>query len=452
MEHPKPCHFFLCSTVAGNNYELKRHKDHQNNDDYVRAYTNHIFDIPDNLNKVKIRIQLWDEDVAFDDKYDISRNGHSLDLHFNTHTGLWTGEDGEDSAGEDTNGVGFSRGSLGGSDNGAIWFDIYMTGDSDNDGLSHKAEEHWGTDPDDANTDGDSAGLDDRFEVIYQFFSGIDPTNPNDDLDADEDDDGIKLKDEYKFGGIPGQKDIFLEVDWLKSEYKMSEDDLYAVTYPFAKRGIALHIDDNGESSQTVKYMGGGQNINQDWFVGFGIADETDFYVPQWSIFIDPVSVPTSVERMYGDQDYFSSDRQDVFRYVLLGGYPGYDKENSPTQYPLGKAATEDDFFAVWKKSIFDNTFMDTDWCRSVFMHELGHTIGLGADYIYANSNLDPISDSNYPSAMRYGRYSWDDGFIDFSNKGIETEVLYAWDGDEDEVYQLKTNDWLNLDLENFST
>ena len=439
---------------------------HSKNDNYARAYTTKTFNVPDDSTVINIRLRIVDRDTwpNPDDQLNLIPNRGMNDLHinFDLSTGLWCGGRGTEGPGKgctDTNGYGFSKGGTGNdNDKAAIWFDIWATADGDGDGLSYPAEKEWGTKPNDANTDGDSNGVNDRFEAIYgtqyDFHPAIDEDEEDEydgDYEEDYDDDGIMFKDEYKFGGIPGQKDIFLEVDWMTSASPgITDDNMERITQPFARHEIALHIDDSGESSSYAKFMGGGDEVQTEEYLGFYYTDETTFCPNYFDCDDCPISVTNSVQRMYYDTSFFSLDRRDVFRYLVIGSHPGYNRDSQ--KHPLGKADHDDDFLAIWHWSIAVTKYYWSKWWCSLFMHEIGHTIGLDADNLYRNSNFDSIYDFDYPSSMRYGRNSWDDGFIDYSDRGTDETVLYIWNAETYEVDTLKTNDWLKLNLENFSS
>jgi len=101
-------------------------------------------DVPDNQENIPIKIQVWDDDVQWDDKLDIdytTKDGRTLDITYSVKTGKWSGEDymGEnpDDMGKAT-GYGFSRETRTGVDAG-IWFQCYYN-DYDNDGLTYWQE------------------------------------------------------------------------------------------------------------------------------------------------------------------------------------------------------------------------------------------------------------------------------------------------------------------------
>ena len=83
-----------------------------------------------------------------------------------------------------------------------------LNSDADGDGLSLSEEEEHGTDPEDSDTDKD--GLNDRWEVKYKEYSGVDPLSVvfESDLKSDVDMDGLSLSEEEEHGTDPGNADM----------------------------------------------------------------------------------------------------------------------------------------------------------------------------------------------------------------------------------------------------
>ncbi|MFO8050436.1 MAG: hypothetical protein R6V01_01900 [Thermoplasmatota archaeon] len=277
--------------------------------------------------------------------------------------------------------------------------------------------------------------------------------------EIDPDEDGISFLDEYKyyqFGANPNYKDIFVEVDWMKKnngkEYKMNEDSQNKVIYSFGKHQILLHIDDG--------CMGGGGSIEFDKYLAFY---DTDPGSRKDAVGGNPSKPATkSVEGMWdgtykdsSGNNYFDSDRIDIFHYCVLGYHASYTRSAGK---PHGRAAmdlysgsydddTQGDFLALWMKACEEDNKDSSEWIASFFMHELGHCFGLNADGLYKQSDHSKrLSDSEYPSCMRYGRKSNHDGFIDYCGKS-GTIPVYKENhknqlGIKDEEWDFYRNDW----------
>ena len=83
-----------------------------------------------------------------------------------------------------------------------------LNSDADGDGLSLSKEEEYGTDPEARDTDKD--GLNDAWEVKYYEYSGVDPLSVvfESDLKSDTDMDGLRLSEEEEHGTDPGDADM----------------------------------------------------------------------------------------------------------------------------------------------------------------------------------------------------------------------------------------------------
>ncbi|UCE38529.1 MAG: PKD domain-containing protein [Thermoplasmata archaeon] len=179
-------------------------------------------DIPDNVQNIYIKIELWDADwPSADDQADISRSGKTLDLTYDVRTGMWSGEDSLN----DRNGLGHASGTEDGSNNKNegdvdIWFDIYQN-DYDNDGLAYWKEVHsLGTNPKSTNGDSDGDDMADWYEVRYGF-NRLDPS----DAQSDSDGDHLTNLKEYQVGTDPRffEVNLVVSLDWDASESYMDK-------------------------------------------------------------------------------------------------------------------------------------------------------------------------------------------------------------------------------------
>ena len=273
------------------------------NDDYIYPDSKFIFNVSDDSEIVEIIITLWDDDDkseinddfqdtvdSTDDPCDISiqegcdltgenwEDTSAIVLDYNLKTGQWSGDDGYDG---DPNGYGHTSGNEDGSTDSdendcEIWFDIWQGGDGDDgDGLTYWEEvNEYGTDPTYLNMDSDGDGLFDWWEDKY----GFDPITTDDGW-TDNDGDGLPnlneqwcgrisiestpivdntnyiSRQDYSWGGLPNQQDIFVELDWMTG-CKLSNDARENVIRNFAMHGVSLHIDDG-----TMNFYSNGGDI-----------------------------------------------------------------------------------------------------------------------------------------------------------------------------------------------
>ncbi|MFC7141493.1 hypothetical protein ACFQMA_16850 [Halosimplex aquaticum] len=255
--------------------------------------------------------------------------------------------------------------------------------DSDDDGLTDESEvDQFDTDPLRLDTDGDSVndseevtthgtdpavndsdgdGLADGREVTSLR---TEPTNP--DTDGDGFADGAELSDlQYLNGSDPLRMDVFVEVDYVEGvQFKPGTRELVTrryseapVTNPDGTNGISLHIivDEEVPDVGTVD----GQKVDKlqsEWFDRRG-------YGYHYAVAVKDVE----------------SDGNDV------GGLAGHG--------PHGP------WFVFNARGNYRGA-------ASVFMHELGHSVGLSpSDYEGIDSRS--VSLSKYPSTMNYnsGKY-----------------------------------------------
>jgi len=217
-------------------------------------------DVPDNIESVDIKIQLWDakdEWALYDRLCDISPDdGTSTDafdaeISYNLKTGHWTRDDyvGDIS--------GYGR--LNGCEDGTIyeadrdcelWFDITFN-DFDSDRIPYFIETNQlYTDPlvDDSETDFDE----DIVPTWWEFRYNYDPKSYDEHDKIDNELDGISNLNEYRtyeWFSDPYTKDLFVEMDQMEEGPngelcifpEISKEMLYTA---YDRQNVVFHIDD----------------------------------------------------------------------------------------------------------------------------------------------------------------------------------------------------------------
>lgn len=224
-------------------------------------------------------------------------------------------------------------------------------------------------------TDSDSDGLPDDWEI-----NGI-----------DRDNDGVIDVDLPAMGADPNVKDIFVEADWMvgkntglfgdknKRNTRPSARALEMVYLAFKLHDINLHVDAgpdsimNYDTGETWGELSGGN--------AFTYNDSFD-RENDWGKTIE---------------ENFTGSRVTSFRHCLF--VTSYDDRLS-----TGRAnAIPGQFFIISSGLIGNNDIA----LASTFMHELGHTLGLGHGGVYTGENGESIPDNmnykpNHLSIMNY--------------------------------------------------
>ena len=230
--------------------------------------------VPDDKEFVNITIQLWDWNENGDKICDISPfdyeilDTYEVDLEYSILTGHWEGDDYVDDSPGEFDPSGYGR--LNGCDDGSIyqrdsdcelWFDIYQN-DYDNDGMPYWAETTiFNTDPtvDDRGRDDDNDGVPIEWEYRWGHNFGrhdshnwfYNPFEWDDHYDIDPDNDGLSNAIEYlmsEWDSDPFRKDVFVELDVMESNPDgnficfpiESEELLYTA---FNRQNVVLHLD-----------------------------------------------------------------------------------------------------------------------------------------------------------------------------------------------------------------
>lgn len=271
---------------------------------------------------------------------------------------------------------------------GVVWLlaPSGLSRDADADGLTDAREREIGTDPHDPDTDGDA--LPDGVEVDQRRYD-LSLTNATA-VDLDLDNDNASDAD-------PLVKDIFVEVDRME-DYRLSFLAVAFAQRPLQRSPVGvieLHIDQDD---------GGGDTVPSDDCLGLSPLHYDDFL---------------AIKRAH-----FDASRKGVFHYALLANRISSDA--TCDEDILGQAfGHDDDFLLAYERLQFGGESQ----IAAVFLHELGHNLGL-VDTLYAgidngctlpgSSCFDPALYSNYESVMNYrfqrgfgGGGSW---VIDYSD------------------------------------
>jgi len=370
------------------------------------------FNVPDDIELVNIKIQLWDANSNGDRLCDISGDSAKSDveLTYSLKTGHWTGED---SIGDPS---GYGR--LNGCDDGLknklhrdseLWFDIYQN-DFDGDGIPYWTEVNvYGTDPTVNDTGSDADG--DGVPIEWEWKWGYDPSVKESHSTLDTDIDGLSNVEEYltsQWGSDPFRQDIFIELDQMETspdgiESILPTGGIELLNTAFDRQNKVLHIDNGG--------MGGGEMIPFDVQ-----TTETDLEYIYSNYFL------------HGNQNNW---RKGVFRYGLIvydPGGGGYNFEHGA--YVVGSKYTDRNLITK-KQQELDKKY------ASVYMHELGHTLSLHSQGVDNRNTYWPWQTGwwiygAYRSCMNY-RYVY--RLVDYSDgsHGITD-----------------SNDWGDMDLTRF--
>lgn len=352
---------------------------------------------------------------------DMNTGTGNATILYDRYTGHWTGDDfiGDSS--------GYGR--LNGCDDGSYYtfendFEICFSIDiidTDGDGVPQWYEENvYGTDPlvDNTYDDEDNDGL----PLYWEYKWGYNPYTYEDHMLLDNENDGLSNYEEFlvsSYGSDPYRDDIFLELDQMEigpngeGDY-IPEDALTLVAQTYSKRNIVFHCDTGS--------MGGGQILPFEPVIFMGQGRE--YYMKYF---------------LNGDTNNW---KRGVFRYALfvynhlpIRGmeFPG---EHTILLYFIPGLNS-----FVISTSIFELTDRSAEESSAfMILHELGHTCGmymgkpLGCDnqLMRLPWSLQNILFKNYKSVMNY-KYAY--SILDYSDgtNGF---------GDYD--------DWGNLDLTYF--
>jgi hypothetical protein len=268
--------------------------------------------------------------------------------------------------------------------------------DTDNDGLSDFEEYALKTDPRNPDTDGDN--LSDVFESENVKFNPTKYDTDNDnvydgmefqvDIGPDNDKDGLPdlLETEFlaSYGANPNRRDIFVEIDkmdcentqWLTNDEKAELVLAFKnalIQNPDGSMGVDLHLIED----EVVPYA----NIWDE------ITDNAGHKMQQYSN-------PKWYEAFKNYAENYRTYREGFYYCAIMDG---------------GAGSLHYGFSVTWN-----------DLVVNTFMHELGHSMGLGS-HLFDGIDSTKYTFNEYPSVMNYNSldvsslvYSSEEGFDDW--------------------------------------
>ncbi len=394
-------------TIDGKSYDVGEWK---GIDVYPRW--RHIQDVDDKKENVSIEVQLFEIKDNEKIMQDISprkgefSEGKTLKIFYSLRNGRWYGDDFLG----DEDGYGHAKG-----EDYEIWFDIYQT-DADGDRLTYYEEVYiYKTNPNvsDYGKDYDNDGL----PIEWEDKFGFDPFLP-DNISIDEDKDGLNLYEEYlmrEWHADSFRQDIFVEVDFMENRFFGSTTfPLYSkekVISAFSKHNIMLHIDD-----------------------GLGYGGE----ILPYEKYFTPEKLASYYKKYFLHEGKYEW-REGIFRYCVFAHYT-FPSKKSIAGYSYWP--TERDKFncfvigtRVIKNYRFKPIARETA-IASLFMHELGHTLGLFWQDFHGIDNAT----CNYP---------WLEGWKKYENYKSCMNYRYAWsliDYSDGSHGENDFNDWAHID------
>ena len=390
-------------------------------------------DVPDDVEIVYIKIQLYDKYGELDELCDISGdiinsdNISDAELLYNIKTGHWNGSDYINDP------SGYGR--LNGCDDGSIYkqekdcelcFNIYQN-DFDGDNIPYWTEFYYfRTDPTFDNRGQDYN--DDGIPIDWEWKWGFDPYINYNHSKLDFDNDSISNFEEYltkDFNSDPFRKDVFLEVDWMEEgpngeKSVLPEEAKDRLKNPFHRRNIVFHLDTGEEK--------GGELIP--------FEDKTN---------------QASILELYNDYFIHNNEnnwRRGVFHYgiiVNLCDMKGYGFSGDIAPY-LGYIPGTNGFVISssqmeknTQKIIYEDKTLE-NFYGSAIMHEMGHNFGIRFG--------EPIGCDNW-----FAKYPWKTSywFIRGYKSIMNYQYTYRIFDYSDGSHGIQDyNDWAAIDLSYF--
>ena len=350
--------------------------------------------IPDDKKNIPILIKIWKKGL-------IKKLCLQVDLVYNLERGEWFGCD---YLGDDDGYGHVLEGEY------ELWFDVSFN-DYDGDGLTYWEETFlYHTNPkiNDSGKDFDNDGI----PIEWEDKWGYNPFIYENHAKLDPDKDGIENIEEWETSrwlSDPYRKDIFIEVDHMAAKNKFSkpyvlpEKSKEMLNTAFARHNIMLHIDDG--------CMGGGEEIPYKERITYNETNEI-----YWRYFL---------------HNSTQNPRKGIFHYVLLCSYSATTRGGHSFQAwdNLDSFVLAVQYIRNWRIKERDREIS----MASLFMHELGHNLGL---FEYTFDGIDNESCNalwlkgwwvyaNYKSCLNY-RYSF--SLIDYSDGTHGRNDFDDWD------------------------
>lgn len=221
----------------------------------------------------------------------------------------------------------------------------------------------------------------------------------------------------YDWGARVGQKDIFIEVDYMGDFFDgpiPHIETLHWIKAKFETKGFVVHLDagdlfDATPGLNPAAYdMGGGGSVPYFQYISCGESGEAD-------ISTDPAYQVSNL-RYYRD-NYMEPARASFFIYMLYA-------DDSPPYFSFGGLACGRYFTIALGNTGHTENYKTQ---LNVFFHELGHTLGLGhGGHEYTNYKPNYISTMNYlyiyTSLPEMGNPS--EGYYYYRNSGCDLTGL----------------------------
>jgi len=348
-------------------------------------------------------------------------SGRAVILSYDIKRGSWSGDDYLG----DSDGYGHTSGFADGNEHqqdAEIWFTIYQVeADCAADRITYWEKTNiYGLDVNRSYSgqDTDQDGIPIEWEDAY----GYDPFEEDDHHTLDPDQDGLTNLEEYAMAiwlADPFSQNIYIEMDGMNGPFKWSPPYMFSdqsaqlLCNAFTRHNITVIIDDG--------LMGeGGELLPYDNLTSFGeLRNARDRFFLHWN---------------------HNNPRRGIFHYALICAQIDFSRR------PAGGCAFAIDSFVIggqyvknWRPSF---TFQGSDYITafaSVYMHELGHTLGL--------NNFEGIDNEN-------SRFPWNEEFWEWGPYKSCMNYRYVYKivdysvGDDDDHDQ---NDWEVIDLARFS-
>jgi len=412
------------------------------NQKYVNEPWSVTQDVPDNIELVSIKIQLWDSNYVLNKLCDIAKNDNQntqrrdITVYYSLKTGHWYGDDSitiPSSWSLDYSGYGRANGC---DDNSIyekrdrdceLFFDITQN-DYDNDTIPYWTEVNiynktGQCDPliDDRGRDDDNDGVpiewehkwghyfDWRYDHTTQNYTiehrwQYHPFEYNDFKNLDPDEDSINNYEEYltsQWGSDPFRKDIFVELDQMAAGPNrepaslLPEGSKDLMRDAFDRQNIVFHLDDgrwgNESGSDMIPFDNKGPNTTR--------GELMEMYNTYF---------------LHGDENNW---RHGVFHYGLVvynSTYEGFVfNSNNAYQISAKKMDVKAQKIALGIPEVV---------YASCYMHELGHTLGLTWLLGHDNMGDSPYKilwwkTRAYKSIMNYGyMYGFIWNLVDYSD------------------------------------